>query len=323
MDTKKILVIGLGRIGLPQSLVFADQGFQVYGYARNTQMLSNLAEHKIPFDEPGLSELLQKYYGTRFIPYTSWDNIHSLLPEIDGIFFSIGTQVMSKDDIEQGMTLDLSEYYTLFDQIFSQKRKLKKPLPCIIRTTVPLGTTDQFRAYLEKNHGCKEGVDFYLGFMPERITEGAAIQELKMLPRILGVYSDEAFVAMERLMKHPECPVIRVANPLTAEFCKLTDNSYRSTLFAYVNELAMYAHTWNISVDEVIRAVNQHYQRNHLPTPGFVSGYCLSKDPYIFEMDFLKKQPKRDFHSVWYYARRTNDFLMNFVLQKINDFVKK
>ncbi len=322
MDRKKtLLVIGLGRIGLPQALVLADQGFQVYGYARNVDMLEGLAEHKAPFVEADLQELLRKHYGKNFIPFTSWDKTREILPKIEGIFFSIGTKTVSNQDITQNSSLDLSGYYALFDQIFSDKRCLKKPITLIIRTTVPLGTTDQFKQYLEKKYAFKESQDFFLGFVPERMAEGAAIKELQSLPRIIGTYSDEGFAAIQALVTQSGGDVIRVANPLTAEFCKLTDNSYRSTLFGYANELAMYANTLKISISEVIDAVNQHYQRNHLPQPGFVSGYCLSKDPYIFELDFLKNHPHRDFHSVWYYARRTNDFLMQFVVQKITDFV--
>jgi UDP-N-acetyl-D-mannosaminuronic acid dehydrogenase len=322
MDRKKaVLVIGLGRIGLPQALVLADQGFQVYGYARNAAMLDTLSEHKVPFVEADLQDLLRKHYGKNFIPFKTWEQTLEILPKIDGIFFSIGTKTVSNKDIEQELILDLSGYYALFDQIFAAKASLKKPITLIIRTTVPLGTTDQFKQYLEKKYTYKESKDFFLGFVPERIIEGAAIKELQRLPRIIGTYSDEGFAAIQALVTQRGREVIRVANPLTAEFCKLTDNSYRSTLFAYVNELAMYANRLNINISEVIYAANQHYHRNHLPQPGFVSGYCLSKDPYIFELDFLKHNPQRDFHSLWYYARRTNDYFMQFVVQKIVNFV--
>lgn len=314
---RALLVIGLGRIGLPQALVLADQGFQVYGYARNTRLVETLATDTPPFEEPHLLTLLRKHYGKNFIPYTAWDKIQEFLPSIDGIFFSIGTKAPSNQDIIQQTPLDLSDYFDLFDRIFLSDTSIKKPITLIIRTTVPLGTTDRFKDYLEKKYAYKEGVDFFLGFVPERMKEGAAIRELQTMPRIIGTYSNQGFSAIQDLVKLPGREVIRVANPLTAEFCKLTDNSYRSTMFGYVNELAMYANTLNISIAEVIGAVNQHYTRNHLPEPGFVSGYCLSKDPYIFEMDFLENHSERDFHSVWYYARRTNDFLIQFIVRKI------
>lgn len=317
---KTVLAIGLGRIGLPQALVLAEQGYRVYGYACNTQMLEDLSKHVLPFDEPDLQKLLAKHYGKNFIPFTKWPDVQAILAKVDGIFFSIGTQAPSNQDIIQGVPFDLSDYFTLFDQIFSVERFIKKPITLIVRTTLPLGATDQFKAYLETQYALIESRDFFLGFVPERMTEGAAIQELQTLPRIIGAYSDQGYAAIQALVTQTGQEVIRVDNPLTAEFCKLTDNSFRSTLFAYVNELAMYANALNIHISEVIQAVNQHYQRNHLPEPGFVSGYCLSKDPYIFELDFLKHHPDRDFHSVWYYARRTNDFLMQFVVKKILNF---
>ena len=94
-------------------------------------------------------------------------------------------------------------------------------------------------------------------------------------------------------------------------------------MFSYANELAMFANKLQINVNDVIHAVNHHYQRNHIPQPGFVSGYCLMKDPYIFELDFLDQHPERSFHSLWYYGRRTNDFLVDFIVNKIAKSIKK
>ena len=73
---------------------------------------------------------------------------------------------------------------------------------------------------------------------------------------------------------------------------------------------------------EVIKAANLGYARSNIPIPGFVSGYCLSKDPYIFEMNFLKDHNRRDFHSLWYYARRANDYLIDFCINKIKQNIK-
>lgn len=315
---EKILLIGLGRIGLPQSLTLADNGIKVYGFDYNLLTIEALNRGETPFYEPLMDESLKKNLGKTFFAFSSWDSLSDYLPEIDAIIFTVGTQAPNELDVINSVPFDLTEYFLLLDQLFSnKKRMLQKGIKLILRTTLPLGSTDQLKVYLEKKYTIKEGEDFYLAFVPERITEGQVMEELKIVPKIIGVYSDEAFEPISQLFQNIGGKIIRVRNPLTAEFCKLTDNSFRNTIFSYANEIAMHASTLNIDVEEVINVVNNHYERNNIPQPGFVSGYCLSKDPYIFELNFLKNKQERDFHSLWYYGRKTNDYLIDFVVTKV------
>lgn len=317
-----VLVIGLGRIGLPQALTLAHDGLTVYGFDRSPSTVSALMRAEVPFDEPMMAEYLKKTMGKMFFPLATWSELSIVLPKIDAILFTVGTQAPSVLDATNNEPFELGAYFSLFDQLITTKPRLKKGIKFIIRTTLPLGSTDRLKHYLESKHAIREGDDFFLAFVPERITEGCAINELKRLPKIIGVYSEKAFKPISGLFQSIGGKIIRVRDPLTAEFCKLTDNSFRSTLFSYANEIAMYASELNINAQEVIDAVNEDYQRNHIPQPGFVSGYCLSKDPYIFELNFLKNKSNRSFHSVWYYGRKTNDFLNDFIVKKVIDCLK-
>lgn len=316
-DIECVLVIGMGRIGLPQALSLAVSNIKVYGFDRNPDTSSDLYQLKTPFYEPSMEECLRQTLGKTFFPLSSWSQVQEQLPNIDAIFFAIGTKSPDNQDILQGRELQIPEYYILLDQIFTYKTVLKTGIKFILRTTMPLGATDTIKKYIEDKHSAKEGEDFFLAFAPERITEGHAIEELANIPKIIGVYTDQAFEPISRLFQKMGGKIVRVRNPITAEFCKLTDNAYRSTTFSFSNEIAMYASKFDIDSEEVIQAVNDHYNRNHIPKPGFVSGYCLSKDPYIFEQDFMKKSIGRDFHSVWYYGRRTNDYLIEYVITKV------
>lgn len=266
-----------------------------------------------------MSECLNKTLGKNFFPLSSWDHVEEELSNIDAIFFAIGTKAPSSQDISQGKRLETPEYYMLMDRLFSHNSNIKPGIKLILRTTMPLGGTDSIKEYIEKNYSAKEGEDFFLAFAPERITEGHAIEELASVPKIIGVYDEMAYEPIKNLFQKMGGKVIRVKNPITAEFCKLTDNAYRSTMFSFSNEIAMYAGKFDIDAEEVIQTVNDHYERNHIPKPGFVSGYCLSKDPYIFEQDFMQKNTPRDFHSIWYYGRRTNDYLVEYAATKVLD----
>lgn len=320
---QRLLVIGLGRIGLPQALTFAHFGITVYGFDRNTETAEAFMRGKTPFYEPEMDEYLQRSIQKTFFPFSSWDQLKPHLTEIDAIIFTVGTHALNAQEVLKDDPFDLSAYFELLDILFSPDIMLKKGIKLIVRTTLPLGGTDRLKQYLESTHALKEGHDFFLAFVPERMTEGMAISELTTLPKVVGVYSETAFEPIKHLFEQGPGKVIRVRNPITAEFCKLTDNSFRSTIFSYANELAMHASEFDIHVDEVIQAVNHHYERNHIPQPGFVSGYCLTKDPYLFELGFLNQKKDRDFHSVWYYGRKTNDYLIDFVVSKVINHVKK
>jgi nucleotide sugar dehydrogenase len=316
-EIQSVLVVGLGRIGLPQSLSFANAGIKVYGFDRNPATTAALKRCETPFFEPDMDKSLKNTIDKNFFPISSWEELDTYIQEIDAVLFTVGTQAPNLHDAINDEPFDLTEYFLLLDKLFSNKTKLKKGVKLIIRTTLPLGATDKLKNYLETTHSLKEGEDFFLAFVPERITEGAALEEFKTVPKIIGVYSDAAFEPISQLFKRVGGKIIRVRNPITAEFCKLTDNSFRSTIFSFANEVAMHASEFDINAEEVINAVNDNYQRNHIPQPGFVSGYCLSKDPYIFELGFLKNKIKRDFQSLWYYGRRTNDYLIEFTVARV------
>ncbi len=313
-----LLFIGLGRIGLPQSLVFAKKGFRVFGYDHDAQLHQDLLEKKLPFYEPKLAEYLHATLNDTFLPLSSWENVAKQLPEIDAIFFTLGTSAPDSQLCLEEEELNLDTIQKTLDQLFDKQNQLKKGVKLIFRTTLPLGSIDRLKKYIETKYHVNEGDAFHLAFVPERLIEGQAIQEEESLPKIIGTYNEVAFSQIKNIFDKLGGKIIRVTDPRTAEFCKLTDNSFRNTLFAFANEIAMRAAQTQIDIMEVIDAVNTDYARNAIHKPGFVSGYCLGKDPYIFEYGFNQSMPGRnDLCSLWYYGRRTNDYLVDYVVHKI------
>ena len=86
--------------------------------------------------------------------------------------------------------------------------------------------------------------------------------------------------------------------------------------FAFANEIAFLADVNGINANEVLKAANKGYDRNKIPVPGPVSGYCLGKDPYLLEMAF-ERVVVRGFNSVWFYARRANDWLCKKTVKEV------
>jgi len=292
----KVSVFALGRTGLPLSLICADSGFDVIGIDINEELVEQIKNGKVPFYEPGMEKLLKKHLNKKFIPATK---ITDDVKKSDYFVIAIGTRF--KKYPEKG---SLENLYKVLNRIIKVGVKGKT---LIFRVTLPLGTTDKIKKRIEKT-GLKEGKDFFLAFVPERLMEGRAIEEEKNLPKVIGCYNDKSFEKVKKFFNKIGGEIVKVSNPKIAEAVKLVDNSWRSMRFAFANEIAYLSDENDINVIEVLKAANQGYERNQIPYPGPVSGYCLGKDPYLLEMAF-DKVIVRGFNSTWYYGRRANDWL--------------
>ena len=290
----EVAYIGLGRIGLPQALVSADKGHTVHGVDNNSHLLSALRKGQVPFNEPYMMELLEKNVGVNFHVQDSLDDLPN---KVDIIFFTLGTGVPVYPD-----KLDLSNIEMLLGEI---SQKISADV-YIFRTTLPVGTVD----YLSQKFP-----NIQLAFVPERLVEGDAVREERKLPKIIGAYNDATYELISRFFSTIGGDIVRVKNPRTAEFCKLTDNSYRNLIFSFSNDIAISAEFNEIDVYEVIDSVNHGYDRNNIMRPGLVSGYCLGKDPYIFEYSF--PDDVTGHHSVIYNSRFNNDALYDYVAAKV------
>lgn len=305
----KLVIFGLGRIGLPISLVCADSGYHVTGIDVNNHLIDSLIQGELAFQENGLTPLLQKHLNKNFHPKHTNDNITRDLEEAEYIMLTVGTGFVKYPEKP-----NLSTLYSIIGQIIAVGLKNKT---IILRVTLPIGTTSDIKELIEKKTQMKEGKDFYLAFVPERTMEGKAIEEERKLPKIVGPFSDEGFERVNMFFKKIGGNIVRVSNPKTAEFIKLIDNSWRNTRFAFANELAFLADSNNIDVMEAIESANKGYDRNQVPRPGPVSGYCLGKDPYLLELAFEDIAKQRGFGSVWFTGRRANDWLNEKVLEEI------
>ena len=305
----RVCVFGLGRIGLPISLVCADSGFQVIGIDINKELINNIRKARVAFNEPGLEKLLRKHLNKNYIPKLPDEDISNDIKKAEYIMIAVGTGFARFPEKP-----NLSKLFSIIEQIINVGLKNKT---IILRVTLPIGTSDEVIKTIEKKTGLKVGKDFFFSFVPERIMEGKAVEEEKKLPKIIGTYTDKDFEKVSSFFKKIGGEIIRVSNPKTAEFVKLIDNSWRNNRFAFANELSFLADLNNIDVIEAIDSANKGYKRNQIPIPGPVSGYCLGKDPYLLEIAFAEIAKQRGFNSVWYIGRRANDQLYEKITEEI------
>ena len=255
-------VIGLGRVGLPLSLVLAECGYHVIGVDTDPRKQQMLTRKQMPFKEEGAAVLLKKHVGKSLTLGSQED-----LKKCQTIIICIGTFL--QDDF----TPDLSAVFKLFDEIlpFVSGNTL-----LVLRSTVHPKGTEAIWQYIQK----KTKKDLMLVYAPERIAEGFAVKELYTLPQIIGSFDKKSAQKGEELFQS-FAPQILHSDPLSAELSKLMLNTYRYAKFALANELMMIVDYYDRDIHKVLELANTNYTRGGIPSPGFAAGPCLVKDSFF------------------------------------------
>ena len=119
-DIVNILFFGLGRIGLPQALVFASKGFNVYGFDIDKNVIELLLKKRIPFYEPEMGNYLEQYLNKTFHPIFKWK---ANISNIDTVFFALNTMEITSEACLIEKEFDLSVMKNVVDQVFQYKNR--------------------------------------------------------------------------------------------------------------------------------------------------------------------------------------------------------
>jgi UDP-N-acetyl-D-mannosaminuronic acid dehydrogenase len=256
-----VSVIGLGRVGLPLALCFADAGLSVLGVDKNRERLETIRGGRMPFREPGTDELLAR--TTLELSSRAADAARA-----DAIVLTIGTPSFSHIEIDMG------EVRSVLDDLLPV---LREGQLLVLRSTVAPGTTEFVAGYLEKHRGFKVGEDVFVAHVPERIAADRFLEEIGTLPCIVGGIGDGSTERAARLFEVLGAPSVRTT-PVQAELAKIWTNILRYTTFALPNLLMMDCERYGANVFDVIELINRDYPRGGMAAPGLTAGTCLRKD---------------------------------------------
>jgi len=254
------IVGGLGHIGLPLGISFADSGKKVVLYDINQKTIDIVSQGKMPFIEEGAEEILKKVIGkTLFI--SSKKNVIS---ESYFIVIVIGTPVDEH----------LNPEFTLFKKFFDEIIDLiDDDQHIILRSTVFPGTTEKIKRYLES-----KGRHTKVSFCPERIAQGKAMEELRALPQIISSF-DEASLKEAKELFLLLTEEIVFLSPIEAELAKLFTNVWRYIQFAISNQFYQITTQQGLDFYRIYDAITYKYPRaQSFPSAGFAAGPCLFKD---------------------------------------------
>ncbi len=262
---RSISVIGLGRVGLPLALSFADRGLEVLGVDHDASLLDSVRSGLMPFAEAGTQVLLDRVLPTGRLRLSE----HAAdAARADDIVITLGTPSFSH--IES----DLRQVRAAVDDLLPH---LRRGHALILRSTIAPGTTEFVAGYLEKRRGFEVGSDVFVAHAPERIAAGRFLEEITTLPCIIGGVGAASTARAAELFGVFGAPIV-TTTPVQAELAKIWTNILRYATFALPNLLMMDCERYGANVFDVIELINRDYPRGGIAMPGMTAGTCLRKD---------------------------------------------
>ncbi len=254
------IVGGLGHVGLPLGLSFANKNLKTILYDINKDSIDLVKNKVMPFMEYGADEILKTTLDkTLFVTED-----RSVIKDSKFIVIVIGTPV--DEHLSPNFVL-FRDFLSRFINLFSDEQHI------ILRSTVYPGTTEKIVDYLRRNN-----LKTRVSFCPERIAQGYAIAEISSLPQIISSDDDESFSEAEKLFKTITSEVIKLSF-MEAELAKLFTNVYRYIKFSIANQFYQIAAQNDLDFYKIYDAIVYNYPRaKNFPKAGFTAGPCLFKD---------------------------------------------
>ncbi|WHY86075.1 nucleotide sugar dehydrogenase [Neobacillus novalis] len=296
-NKEKISVIGLGYVGLPLAIEFAKK-FDVIGYDVNTRKVDKYLSGIDVTNEVG-SEALE---NTTMI----FTNEKEKLRDCKFHVVAVPTPINSDKTPDLAPVIGASK---------TVGRNLTKGSIVVYESTVYPGTTEEVCIpILEEESGLKFGVDFKVGYSPERINPGDKVNTLTQITKVVSGSDEDALEIISKIYGTViEAGVHRAESIKVAEASKVIENSQRDINIAFMNELSMVFNRMDIDTKAVLEAAGTKW--NFLKfTPGLVGGHCIGVDPYYFTY----KAEQLGYHSqIILSGRKINDDMGVYVAQNI------
>ena len=289
-----LAVVGLGYVGMPIAVAFARKGLNVIGYDNDEKKIELYKSGKDPTQEVG-----DEAVKSSSVHFTSDET------ELKKSMFVI---VAVPTPVNMDHTPDLSPVETASATI---GRNLSRGAIVVYESTVYPGVTEDVCVpILEQWSGMKCGIDFKIGYSPERINPGDRLHRLENIKKIVSGMDKESRNIIKAVYDIViEAGTYPVSCIKTAEAIKVVENSQRDVNIAFMNELAMVFDRMGIDTNEVVDGMNTKWNALGF-MPGLVGGHCIGVDPYYFTYE----AEKLGYHSqIILNGRIVNDSVASYV----------
>lgn len=271
-NEEKLSLVGLGYVGMPIAVAFAKKGIDVIGYDLNKSKIELYKSGVDPTKEVG-----NEVIAATTVEFTADEK---KLREAKFHIVAVPTPVNTDHTPDLTPVVGASEILG---------RNLTKGSIVVYESTVYPGCTeDVCIPILEKQSGMKCGVDFKVGYSPERINPGDKVHRLENIHKIVSGMDAESLEEIKNVYDVViEVGTHAVSNIRTAEAVKVVENSQRDINIAFMNELAMVFDRMDIDTNEVVDGMNTKWNALGF-RPGLVGGHCIGVDPYYFTYEAEK-----------------------------------
>lgn len=302
-------IIGLGYVGLPLCLRFAESGCRVLGLDVDEQKVQAVNDSQ-SYIKHIPSEHIRKVRDSGFFSASS---NFSKVADLHAILICVPTPLNEYREPDISYVIASGEAIAPY---LEAKKGIAK-LVVLESTTYP-GTTDtDLRKTLERISGLRAGKDFHLAFSPEREDPGRTDHSVRSIPKVMGGYTPECLDRCAELYSKAIDRVYPVSSCRVAEACKLTENIFRSVNIALVNELKVVFHAMGIDVCEVIdaAATKPFGFMPFYPGPG-LGGHCIPIDPFYLTWKARETGQHTRFIEL---AGEINTSMPDYVIQRVTE----
>lgn len=298
---KKIIVIGTGYVGLPAAIMLANVGYEVVGVDIDRNIVEAINNGEMHINEDELHMLMAQQNVRK--------NLRAAIEPCQGDVFIIAVPTPLD---KRKKVADLSY---VIDAIESLLPVLQKGNLIIIESTIPPLTCREVIIPMIAKKGFIIGEDILLAHCPERILPGNIFHEIIYNDRIIGGINEASGMAAKEIYASFVKGELFLTDDISAELCKLMENTYRDVNIALANEFAAVGETLGIDIKRAIELANKH-PRVDILKPGIgVGGHCIPIDPW-----FIKEVDPEN-SSLIFVARKINDQMPTKIAAKIRKAV--
>ncbi len=301
----RVGIVGLGYVGLPTAVSFAEKGFQVIGADKNEKVVDLINKGGCHLKDLDLDERVEKVVLAKKLSATT--DTAEATRKSDAI------RIIVPMPVTPNKKPDLNPIYLAGRDI---TKGLGKNKLVVLESTVYPGVTEDVLNPILENSGLKAGIDFGLAHCPERYNPGDVKHGIADVVRVIGAINPAWAEAASQLYRHIAKDVFLVKDIKTAEAAKVIENIQRDLNIALVNELALIFERMNIDVMDVIKAAATKWNFNAYYPGAGVGGHCLPVDPYYL----VNKAAELGYHAkVITAGRAINDFMPVHVFDLLAD----
>lgn len=277
--SSKVAIIGLGYVGLPLAVHFAERGHTVLGLDKDTKKIESIIKGESYIPDVS-SKVLQSLVAKKKLIVNTPDKGVAEFQNSDYAIVTVPTPINEHREPDLSALISASHYI---------KQNLQKGQTFIFESSTYPGTLEEVIIPIISQTGKKVGEDYYIGYSPERIDPANSHYSVQTIPKVISGQTERCKQKVQDLYNTIFDVVVPVSSPKVAEMCKLFENIQRLVNISLVNELNMLCESLGIDFNEAIEAASTKPFgfTPYWPGPG-IGGHCIPVDPLYFQWRIKK-----------------------------------